>query len=157
MQFECVENVCTAREPGGLIIAYTDQAAQRSSACQEGDIVVLAYSAGTTACEDKNILVLTKLDLALHGTAEISLKSREPVRSPSENDSPEVNLAKANASRARRLQSATINYAVGPPVRPWNAYRTYSRAARNIEDYKSRKRVNADRGQTSGCEKPGDC
>jgi hypothetical protein len=31
----------------------------------------------------------------------------------------------------------------------------YSRAARNIEDYKSRKRVSAD--QASGCEKPGDC
>lgn len=159
MQFECVEKVCTAREPGGLIIAYTDQAAQRSSACQEGDIVVLAYSAGPTTCEDKNILVLTKRDLALHGTAEITLKSYEPVRLPStnsENGSPEVILAETNTSRARRLQSATINYAVGPPVRPWNAYRMYSRAARNIEDYKSRKRVNADSGKASGCEKP-DC
>jgi len=157
MQFECSEKVCTAREPGGLIIAYTDEAVQTSSACQEGDIVVLAYAGGTTACEDKNILVLTKLDLALHGAAEINLESRELIRPPSENDSPEVNLAEANASRARRLKTATINYAVGPPVRPWNAYRTYSRAARNIEDDTSRKHVNADRGQTSGCEKPDDC
>ncbi|HMF67827.1 MAG TPA: hypothetical protein VK602_09495, partial [Phyllobacterium sp.] len=74
-----------------------------------------------------------------------------------ENDSPEVILAEASASRTRRLQSATTNYAVGPPVRPWNSYRMYSRAARNMEDYKSRKRVNADRDQASGCEKPGDC
>jgi ComEC/Rec2-related protein len=160
MQFECVEKVCTAREPGGLIIAYTDEAAQGASACDEGDIAILAYSAGTMMCEDKNVLVLTKRDLALHGTAEIILKSHEPVRPPSTNNehaSPEVILAEANASRARRLQSATINYAVGPPVRPWNTYRIYSRAARNIEDYKSRKRVKADRDQASGCEKPGDC
>ena len=158
MQFECFEKVCTARRPGGLIIAYTDEAAQRSSACDEGDIVILAYSAGTTTCEDPNIVVLTKRDLALHGTAEITLKSGELVRLPftnSENGSPEVILAEANASRVRRLQSVTINYAVGPPVRPWNAYRMYSRAAHNIEDYKSRKRVNADSGEASGCEKPG--
>ena len=159
-QFECAEKVCTAREPGGLIVAYTDDAARRLSACNEGDIVILAYSAGPTACEDKNILVLTKRDLALHGTAEITLKPHETDRLPSvngENDSPEVILAEASASRTRRLQSATTNYAVGPPVRPWNSYRMYSRAARNMEDYKSRKRVNADRDQASGCEKPGDC
>ncbi|CAN7458091.1 ComEC/Rec2 family competence protein [Phyllobacterium sp. LjRoot231] len=157
-QFECVEKLCTAREPGGLIIAYTDDRKQTVLACGEGDIVILAFAGAPTICGDKNTLVLTKRDLALHGTAEITLKPPEPLPPTiARNKSPEVVLAEANDSRLRRLRSASINYAVGPPDRPWNTYRTYSRAARNIEDYKSRKRVNADSDEAAACEKSADC
>jgi len=146
-QFECLEKLCIAREPGGLMVAYTDDRKQTVLACGEGDIVILAFAGAPTTCGDRNTLVLTKRDLALHGTAEITLKPPEPDQLPptiANDRSPEMALTEATASRLRRLRSASINYAVGPPDRPWNTYRIYSRAARNIEDYKSSKRVSAD-------------
>ncbi|ATU91627.1 hypothetical protein B5P45_06245 [Phyllobacterium zundukense] len=135
-QFECADRLCTAREQGGLIVAYTDDPAQRSSACTEGDIVILAFAGTEAVCSDDNVLVITKRDLALRGTAEIILEA------PKDTDDPSLpNVAEAKVLHLQRLRSAGIAYAVGPPDRPWNSYRTHSRAARDLDEYKSSDRA----------------
>lgn len=139
MQFACTDNLCTARERGGLIIAYTHDPSRRLAACAEGDIVILAFAGTEVSCNDKNLLVISKRDLALHGSAELRLHewSGEPFnffRSADSDDVAQGPLLKANAEHVQRALSATVTYAVGPPVRPWNSYRTYSRTARNLAD-----------------------
>ncbi len=141
-QFACTDKLCTARERGGLIIAYTDDPAQRSLACAEGDIVVLAFTGTEAFCSESDTLVVTKRDLALRGGVEIRLHASrsKPFRRSRGADakiSAQQLLPEAHAEHIQRLVSATITHAVGPPDRPWNSYRIYSRAARNFEDYKS--------------------
>jgi hypothetical protein len=150
-QFECADTLCTAREQGGLIVTYTDNPAQKLAACAEGDIVILAFASTEAVCNDESVLVINKRDLALRGTAKITLRASGPKQSRStngadKNGSAQQHFAEANAERVKRLRSAAITYAVGTPSRPWNAYRTHSRAARNLDEYQSRKRgkINAE-------------
>ncbi|PSH69338.1 hypothetical protein CU102_08075 [Phyllobacterium brassicacearum] len=142
-QFTCTGKLCTAREQGGLIIAYTDDVAQRASACAEGDIVILAFAGPEAFCSEKATLVITKRDLALHGSAEIRLHAsrRQPLNLLGEAGtitSTQQLFPQAYTEHIERLVSATVTYAVGPPDRPWNSYRIYSRAARNLANYDSR-------------------
>lgn len=143
-QFECDEKLCTAREPGGLIIAYTDDPVKMPAACEAGDIVILAFATTNTSCGD-NALVVTKRDLALNGGVEISLSELNQMPNLPENPSSQheleaVGLDEAAIAHLKRLQTATMTYAVGSPVRPWNVYRIYSRGARNLDEYKSRRK-----------------
>jgi competence protein ComEC len=156
-QFECHEKLCTAREPGGLIIAYTDDPTQMLRACGAGDIIILAFAGVSAACKDTNTLVVRKRDLALYGTVEIRLQDSRVDSTSLAIDPPQSVLAEANASRLRRIKSAALIHAVGSPHRPWNTYRVHSRAARNIEDFKPRKRVNADKNNAAACDKSDDC
>ena len=148
-QFECVEKLCTAREPGGLIVAYTDDPGKMQAACGEGDIVVLAFGAKNAGCSDPAIRVITQRDLALHGAMEINLPEPEEISNlaadrPVGPEPPLSDLSKAGAGRLTRLQMLVTTYAVGMPARPWNMYRTYSRAARNLAEYSSRRRPKPD-------------
>lgn len=130
VQFECNDALCLAREPGGLIIAYTDKPAKKSSACAEGDIVILAFAGHDPGCRESGILVITKQTLALHGAVEITLGS---IRR-SESGTTDTAMNNADQLLKERLQSAKVNYAVGQADRPWNSYRVHSRSARNIAE-----------------------
>lgn len=142
-QFECADKLCTAREQGGLIVAYTDDPAQRLSACAEGDIVILAFAGTEAVCGNDDVLVITKRDLALRGTATISLHASRHSTNGADPNASTPQFAKASAQHAKRLRTAVITYAVGQSLRPWNVYRTHSRAARNLADYNSLSRKNA--------------
>ena len=135
-QFECVDGVCLAREPGGLIVAYTDDPTKKSTACAEGDIVVLAFTGPAATCDPGDVLVITAQELALRGSAEIRLgeSNADP---PSGLDAAALAVEQLHA----RLQSAKVTYAVGSPQRPWNAYRVFSRTARNLEEQKPQRRA----------------
>ncbi|MEK1891198.1 MAG: ComEC/Rec2 family competence protein [Phyllobacterium sp.] len=65
-QFECTNGLCVAREPGGLIVAYTDDPAMKSSACAEGDIVILAFTGPTANCTGNQVLAITAQDRSRH-------------------------------------------------------------------------------------------
>lgn len=150
-QFACADKLCIARERGGLIVAYTDDPAQKSSACAEGDIVVLAFAGAAAYCTEKDTLVITKRDLAVRGGVEIRLHASRRELFPhlsgaSPNTSFQGRIAKANAEHMQRLVSATITYAVGQPDRPWNSYRIYSRTARNLDGDDLRRRRDASSG-----------
>jgi ComEC/Rec2-related protein len=130
-QFECMDSLCLAREPGGLIVAYTDDKARMADACKEGDIVILAFSTKLTGCAKVGSVVLSKRDLALYGAAEIRLNNTKKHQVTHNSSLSELELART--ALAARLASSGVRYAIGPPKRPWNGYRVYSRAARNIE------------------------
>lgn len=131
--FECADKLCTAREPGGLIIAYTDKAAYRDAACSEGNIVVLAFAGRDVSCNNPGILVVTLHDLALNGAAEIRLGpvTQGPV---TQGYGEAMNASRIEEALDQRLISASLTYAIGPPDRPWNTYRVHSRAARNMPE-----------------------
>ncbi|WP_172982588.1 ComEC/Rec2 family competence protein [Phyllobacterium sp. SYP-B3895] len=135
-QFECADGVCLARETGGLIVAYTDDPTKKSTACAEGDIVVLAFTGPAATCDSGDVLVITAQELALRGSAEIRLGES--------NADPPSGLGAAALAEEQlraRLQSAQIIYAVGSPQRPWNAYRVFSRTARNLAEQKLQRRA----------------
>lgn len=123
--FECAGKLCTAREPGGLIIAYTDDPAQRDAACSEGNIVVLGFAGVAADCPVPGPMVITRRDLALNGAAEIRFGSA------AQGQGDLTDVLKAGEALAQRLQSARLTWAIGPPGRPWNSYRIHSNAARN--------------------------
>lgn len=123
--FECAGKLCLAREPGGLIIAYTDDPAQRNAACSEGNIVVLSFAGVDTGCPVPGPMVITRRDLALNGAAEIRFGSG------GQGQGDVTDLSKAGEALEQRVQSARLTWAIGPPDRPWNKYRIHSNAARN--------------------------
>ncbi|EJM98069.1 ComEC/Rec2 family competence protein [Phyllobacterium sp. YR531] len=131
-QFECIDGFCTAREPGGLVVAYADDAKRMADACDEGDIVILAFAAEVLGCANETAIVLSKRDLALKGAAEIRFDSSK-LHSPKA-DPPLSGIALATDALSKRLASVEIRHAIGVPNRPWNAYRIYSRNARNLDE-----------------------
>lgn len=131
-QFECADKLCTAREPGGLIVAYTDDATRTADACLEGDIIILAFAARAANCPNAGKLLLSSQMLALKGAAEIRFDA--PQSDSVKADSAPVGTDLAKQELSQRLNSVDIKYAIGTPNRPWNNYRIYSRAARNLEE-----------------------
>lgn len=123
--FECAGKLCLAREPGGLIIAHTDDPAQRNAACSEGNIVVLGFAGVDTGCPVPGPMVITRRDLALNGAAEIRFGSG------GQRPGDVTDLSKAGEALEQRVKSARLTWAIGPPNRPWNTYRIHSNAARN--------------------------
>ena len=135
-QFDCLGGVCTALEQGGLIVAYTENPARAGEACESGDIVVLAFAGPLARCHNEDSLVITKQDLARRGALEISLANEGVSHNVAKGAESENTTSRdeiiARHNRQQRLHLAKLNYAVGPPARPWNAYRIYSRAARGL-------------------------
>ncbi|PRD58652.1 ComEC/Rec2-related protein [Phyllobacterium myrsinacearum] len=123
--FECAGKLCITREPGGLIIAYTDDPAQRDAACNAGNIVVLGFAGVEAACPVPGPMVITRRDLALNGAAEIRFGSA------AQGQGDLTDVSKAAEALEQRVQSARLTFAIGPPDRPWNSYRIHSNAARN--------------------------
>ncbi|WP_210278206.1 ComEC/Rec2 family competence protein [Phyllobacterium myrsinacearum] len=126
--FECANKLCIAREPGGLIIAYTDDPTQKHAACSEAHIVVLGFADAQSDCEAPGAMVISRRDLALHGAAEIRFGS---IKQGQDDLS---DTAKVEEIVNQRLLSADLTYAIGPPERPWNTYRIHSNAARNLPE-----------------------
>jgi hypothetical protein len=123
--------------------------AQKLAACSEGDIVILSFAGAEAVCGEKNVLVLTKRDLALHGSAEIPLPTSGHMQFRSTNGagasvSAQQTFAAADIKHTERPRSAIVTYAVGRPDRPWNSYRMHSRAARNLGEYSSRRPAKTD-------------
>ncbi|GGA82388.1 competence protein [Brucella endophytica] len=107
--FLCEDGVCVAEMRNGQTLAYTDTLQGRSIACAIGDMVILAVAGKNLSCNGEGKTVITLRDLAIKGTLEARLS--DPTRSETQ-----------------------LLYAIGPPERPWNLHRLYSRAARGLPE-----------------------
>jgi competence protein ComEC len=85
-------------------------------ACATADVIVIDDATAKNVCRWKDVLVVTKRDLALSGSAAITFQ----------ND--------AAAGLASGLP--TIEYAFSRPFRPWHEQRRFSREARGLPPYR---------------------
>jgi hypothetical protein len=80
-------------------------------------VIVIDDATVENVCRWKEVLVVTSRDLALNGSAAITLLPND---------------ALDEASRA----PATIEYAISRPFRPWHEQRRFSREARGLTPYR---------------------
>jgi ComEC/Rec2-related protein len=105
--------------------------------CGKTDLLILAGPSSFEACKGTNTRVISAKDLALNGAAEIYLInkiSRIYQYSDSVYD-PENPAIPSNNQGISSNNWFTIKYAIGPPNRPWNYERKFSRAARNLPPF----------------------
>lgn len=105
-RFRCSEHTCSVVAANGLRIAWASTAAAARALCAEADVLVVD-DATTPAdlCAGAEVTVITKRDLALKGSALVSLADRK---------------------------KPAVAHAIGEPERPWHAHRRFSRAARGL-------------------------
>jgi competence protein ComEC len=113
----CNERVCTAmvrRKAVSVRLAILTAPLIAPGAthalCGQFDVIVLAYAPSTSQCSD-GTLILTAQDLALRGSAEITVGT--------------------DASGAAK---PAVRHAIGASLRPWHDHRRWSRAARNLAE-----------------------
>lgn len=140
--FSCEQGLCGFDLSNGRVLAYAENEDAAKSACQIGDIVIFAF-AGDLSCSQLNAtgslvkthpsetqqIVINRQQLALKGVAEIYL---EPRKSDTKRNIGENTMQNTGTNTA----PAHVVFAIGAPQRPWHLYRLYSRAARNLAEWK---------------------
>lgn len=131
--FACEERICIAQMRNGQTLAYTDAAEGQVAACAIGDMVILAFAGKDLSCGEGKPLI-TLRDLAIKGTLEIRLDEKE--QTPTVEPAASQNVPDQQGASAGMpvKQQAILTYAIGPPARPWNQHRLFSRAARGIPE-----------------------
>lgn len=151
--FTCEEGLCSVPLRDGRMLAYTADEAMRETACNIGDIVVLAIAGETPACPQTGNRVIGRQELALKGTLEIRLgeealanrKAEAAGKLVTDVESPNsgkalsgTNIADepSSADPLERIQTHAdqLTFAIGAPVRPWHLHRLYSRPARGLPE-----------------------
>lgn len=105
------------------------------SACDHADLVITASAIPYRSCGKGKAYLLRASDLARKGSAEIRFESSS--MQPGQRSGPAG--TRLPSDRLGQAFQIDITHAVGEPVRPWNRERVFSRAARNIPDYRSPK------------------
>ncbi len=113
--FVCAEGLCLARHSSGAVVAHALDAQAALDACAVAGVIVIDDATARNVCRWKDVLVVTKRDLALNGSAAIELPSND----------------REDASAAL----ATAEYAISRPFRPWHEQRRFSREARGLPAY----------------------
>jgi ComEC/Rec2-related protein len=108
-RFDCDPERCVIRHPSGQIIVHTANAAAARSACDYASLIIIDDATAELSCKSPAVAIVTKRDLARHGSAAIHF--------------------------AARGSKPEIRYAVAEPYRPWHAQRQFSRAARGMPSY----------------------
>ncbi|MEP9388089.1 ComEC/Rec2 family competence protein [Mesorhizobium sp. KR9-304] len=114
--FVCADALCLARHPSGAIVAHALDAEAAMDVCATASVIVIDDAAAKGVCRWKDVLVVTKRDLALNSSAAITF-SGEAI-----GEAPRV--------------AATIEYAISRPFRPWHEQRRFSREARGLAPYR---------------------
>ena len=70
--FTCAEGVCLARHPSGAIVAHALDAQAALDVCTTASVIVIDDATAKNVCRWKDVLVVTKRDLALNGSAAIA-------------------------------------------------------------------------------------
>src|SRR5690606_21553938 len=78
--FHCTEQLCVARHASGAVVARAADAAAAAQLCDVARLIVIDDATARNPCNEKAILVLTKRDLALRGSASVSFASGEAPR-----------------------------------------------------------------------------
>jgi competence protein ComEC len=129
--FTCSEGLCLARHPSGPTVAHALDAEAALDACATASVIVIDDATARNVCRWKEVLVVTKRDLALNGSAAITLPDGTGGRSSeSTGDTPAV--------------AAAIDYAISRPFRPWHEQRRFSREARGLPAYQRKQEKSAD-------------
>jgi ComEC/Rec2-related protein len=111
--FKCKEGMCQLATIGGMSIARIEDKSLFSAACDEYDILVVAFPVRRRVCADSKAFVISARDLARLGSMEITLE---------------------NASEGS-AKSYAITRALSGIERPWHQHRAFSRAARGVDPY----------------------
>ncbi|MEO3999752.1 ComEC/Rec2 family competence protein [Mesorhizobium sp. CAU 1732] len=103
------EGLCIARHGSGGVVAYAATENDAAGVCGEATVIIIDDATAGDPCENAAVLVITKRDLARHGSVEFSFP--------------------ANGLRP------TPRYAIREPYRAWHHHRQFSRAARGMPPY----------------------
>lgn len=74
--FYCEEKICSIPLSDGRMLSYTDELTAVETACNIGDVVILAVAGKNMTCPFVDKLIVTRRDLALKGALEIRLGQR---------------------------------------------------------------------------------
>lgn len=110
--FWCFDGECLARHASGAVVAHVSRSIVSKEVCNLASVIVVDAVTAELKCNNDKALVITKRDLAQHGSAEIYLPKAGGAALPE------------------------IIYAIRQPYRPWHEHRQFSRAARGLEAYK---------------------
>ncbi len=114
--FTCAEGVCLAHHPSGAIVVHALDAQAALDVCTTASVIIIDDATAKNACRWKDVLVVTKRDLALNGSAAIAFSGK-------------------TVGGAPRI-AAAIEYAISRPFRPWHEQRRFSREARGLAAYR---------------------
>lgn len=113
-----------------------------AAACESADLVIAASPTPSRLCPKGRATLLRASGLARKGAAEITFTGKQPTTQDAGQADPNIMIP---------MSPPDIRFAVGKPVRPWNRERVYSRAARNMPEFKPTPR---NRGPTSNAAPP---
>jgi len=123
--FACSEGLCVAHHRSGAVVAHALDAAAATDACATATILIIEDASAKDVCRWKDVLVVTGRDLALYGSAAVTLPTRD------------------GRSASRMLASITTEFAISRPYRPWHEQRRFSRAARGLPPYQPKPKQTA--------------
>ncbi len=144
--FICEEGLCTISLRGGRTLAYTAEEDMQETACNIGDVVVLAIAGKNLSCERQSSLVIDRQELALKGTLEIRLGQRierdhKRLSNPELSKDDKVYRFASTEHRNDMGYADKLSFSVDAPTRPWHLHRLYSRAARGLPEREYQKRA----------------
>lgn len=111
-QFSCTEDLCTIQHHSGTRIAWLASSDLIQKICAEADLIIVEDATVASECTAGNALIVSKRDLAIHGSALIDLTEK------------------------RGKLAIELKHAISLPYRPWHDHRRFSRAARGMAPYK---------------------
>lgn len=122
--FICAEGLCLARHSPGAVVAHALDAQAALDACAVARVIVIEDATAKNVCRWKDVLVITRRELALNGSAAITFSDKTGSGT----------AGSVEASAAPRM-TATTEYAISHPFRPWHEQRRFSREARGLPAY----------------------
>jgi ComEC/Rec2-related protein len=116
--FECGNGLCVTTSASGAKVGHLTGKVRLNEACGAVDLLVVNFPMERGGCGNRGAFVITARQLARAGAAE-------------------VRIEQAGAGRPR----FNVTYSIASLERPWQRHRLFSRAARNMEPYVSKKRA----------------
>jgi len=114
-RFHCRDGLCLARHPNGAVIAHAEGPDAALRACDVATLLVIDDATVTKPCGDR-VVTIGKRELAQRGAAEIIL-----------------------ARESRLPGVSSVNFALPATHRPWHGHREFSRAARGMLPFQSKR------------------
>ncbi|WP_442577492.1 ComEC/Rec2 family competence protein [Mesorhizobium sp. ASY16-5R] len=116
--FLCDDVTCVAWHPSGIAIIHTSDPEEARIACSFAGVIILDNATVPLKCANPAVAVVTKRDLARHGSAAVHLPSSDG-------------------------QPGEVRFAIRSPDRPWHRHRIFSREARGLPPYQGKARPQA--------------
>jgi ComEC/Rec2-related protein len=115
--FDCHDGLCIAVHSSGAIVAHATNIRAARRACDYASLIVIDDATAQNVCSTGPPLILTKRELAKHGSAAVYLSNDETGQTPE------------------------VRFALSEPYRPWHAQRRFSREARGLPPYAQKQRA----------------